>query len=437
MYKWALSPKMRNLAAHISNGNTRLPEAARAHMFSVLVELRDTPREGRRVRAHSLILSRFGLDVAVKTLGNHIARYEANGYVFTVKDSPRSGRKRLLGEIGVAEVVHELRTQPTRKVARSAALFESASGDQITVSRGTLRNVAAREGLVVSLPKTLRISNHCAHHLAARVAYCRFWLLLSQAQQRRIVYADEMNFPMTVSFNAKNDVISVPKGQQSTTNLHRVAKGSTGKFCSIFLTCNFWGVVSYYVFFEKFTKRFYQGTILPEHVKPLLRNLRGHHRTASFYYHDGATHQDLHDDEKLCDDVFGNCSVIPFMPPICLVDAGREHITPYNREAYWRKKSMPSEECLCEFKEMSVASASPELNLVENANGYLRYIWEQQCGPNGPLTWGGGRKKRIDVLEKCIQILSEDKSFFQKMYDGAPERHKFVAENNGAMYRSS
>ena len=86
---------------------------------------------------------------------------------------------------------------------------------------------------------------------------------------------------------------------------------------------------------------------------------------------------------------------------------------------------------------MSVPSASPELNLVENVNGYLRYVWQQQCGPNGPLQWRGGKQKRIDVLDACIKIVASDKAFFKNLYDGAVKRHKFVAESGGELYKSS
>ncbi len=137
------------------------------------------------------------------------------------------------------------------------------------------------------------------------------------------------------------------------------------------------------------------------------------------------------------DNVFGSCKVIPFCKKICRERKGREYIQPKNAQPYWRAKSVPKAVCDCELKEFAVPSASPTLNLVENVNGYLRTVWQQQCGPNGKLSWSGGKQKRIDVLDKCVRIVNNDKKFFQKLYSNANTRHEFVRDSGGEIYRFS
>ncbi len=65
------------------------------------------------------------------------------------------------------------------------------------------------------------------------------------------------------------------------------------------------------------------------------------------------------------------------------------------------------------FDDMHDPSASPELILVESMNGYLRTVWQEQCGPNGPLGWSGGKRRRIDVIDQCVKIVDDDKVFLE------------------------
>ena len=252
-----------------------------------------------------------------------------------------------------------------------------------------------------------------------------------------MVYADEMNFPIGLTFNPKNDVIMVNKGEQSSTNIHRGPKGQEGKFCSLFLVINGWGVVCYHVFFVPFTKEFYQQVLLREILKPRLAALKAQRRPCSFYYHDGATNADLHDDEKLLEEVFESSTPLPFAPSLCREAAGREYIEPMDRRPYWRRKTVPCDECECIFDEFAVPSASPDLNLDENANGRLRSIWQQQCGRNGPLSWSGGRKRRMRVIDECVKILDSEKAFFKKLYENAHKRHTYMIETSGDRYKLS
>ncbi len=375
--------------------------------------------------------------VTMRCLQRAVVKYENNGYVFDVRDAPRSGRKRILGIVGDDEVKIELRKQPLRKVARTRKSFESAKGVEVVVSRTTLQRSAKVSGLVVSIPKRVRISYHCSHHKCSRMVYCKLWSDITQYRLRRMLYGDEMSFPMHVSFNSKNDVFMVAAGQQPFTNIHRYTKGDEGKFVSLYLVCNYWGIVAWYVFFEKFTKRLYQDTLLSKILKPRIQTLRRCGQSPTLYYHDHATNSDLHDDEKMIDSVFGTCKVIPFCKPICNEQQGREFIEPEDRKSYWRAKIRPKKVCTCEMNELAVPSASPTLNLVENVNGYLRTVWQRECGPNGGLSWYGGKKRRIDVLDKCIRIVNSDKSFFRKLYDHAHIRHEHVATNGGDLYTES
>ncbi len=172
-------------------------------------------------------------------------------------------------------------------------------------------------------------------------------------------------------------------------------------------------------------------------LKPRVKALSRSNQTASMYYHDHATNADLHDDEKLLDNVFGSCSVILFCKSICCEAKGREFIQPVDRTPYWRAKSTPKAVCDCDLSDFAVPSASPTLNLVENVNGFLRSVWQRECGPGGKLHWSGGKQKRIDVLDKCVRIVNADKTFFRKLYDNANKRHEFVRDSGGEIYRFS
>ncbi len=354
---WSLSALVRNLRAHIAHGNcadrSRTSQETRALIFSVLCESRGNPPHGRGAEAKRKLHEVHNVDVSADTVMRWLRKYEANGYVFSGKDAPGRGRKRMLGAVGDAEVAYELRRQPLRKVARSGMTFESADGEECIPSRRTLQRSASLSNLVVALPKRVRISHHCAHHKATRTVYCTLWCELSQLVVRRMLYADEMSFPMHVDFNPKNDVFMVPKGQQAESNRHRYSKGEEGKFVSLFLVCNYWGIVAWHVFFVKFDRRFYTDTLLLEILKPRIKVLTATSKKPSFYYHDHATNGDLHDDEKMCDNVFGSCKVIPFCKKICRGSKGREYIEPKNAQPYWRAKSLPKAVCDCELKEFA------------------------------------------------------------------------------------
>ncbi len=138
-YIRAISAIARNLAAHIYLDNmARHSTATRAIIFAVLEASRDDPPRQRVSAARQVLAELHSISADKKTIQHLIKKYEANGYVFDGKDAPRSGRKRLIGDVGAAEIEHELRSLPLRKVARSGVLFEDVKGSQVIVKRGTL-----------------------------------------------------------------------------------------------------------------------------------------------------------------------------------------------------------------------------------------------------------------------------------------------------------
>ncbi len=191
------------------------------------------------------------------------------------------------------------------------------------------------------------------------------------------------------------------------------------------------------MFFQKFGKKFYQGVLLREILKPRVKVLCRTGKSPSLYYHDHATNADLHDDQKVLDDVFGSCKVLPFAKKLGREARGREYIQPVDRKPFWRAKNVPKSVCDCDMSLFAVSSVFPTLNLVENVNGYLRSVWQRECGPQGKLQWYGGKQKRIDVLDKCVRIVNEDKKFFRKLYDNAHVRHEHVRDSQGEIYRFS
>ncbi len=66
---------------------------------------------------------------------------------------------------------------------------------------------------------------------------------------------------------------------------------------------------------------------------------------------------------------------------------------------------------------------------------YLRTVWQQKCGR--PLKWGGGKQRKIDVLDVCIRIVDKDKNFFKNLYEHAHVRHEYVRDNGGDLYTNS
>ncbi len=237
---------------------------------------------------------------------------------------------------------------------------------------------------------------------------------------------------MAVPVNYKNDVIMVAAGTQSVTNTRRVNKGSTGKFCSIWWMTNAWGVVSYRIYTEKFTAKYFRR-ILAENIQPALQKLRGSAQEHSNFYHDKVTNSAKLYDADLMDIVFGAGKWMPHAPPICREPAGREYIRPEDRAPYWRAKTVAQDDCDCKAAGLLVPSASPELNLNENANGYLRSVWVAACGPHGEEKWTGGRRHRFGVLKKMIEKVDGDKEFFRKLYANANARYEYVRDNGGAI----
>ena len=77
-----------------------------------------------------------------------------------------------------------------------------------------------------------------------------------------------------------------------------------------------------------------------------------------------------------------------------------------------------------------VPSASPELNLAENAQGYLKELVKERIR-NGEVEWRGNAKKKMAVLEEEIEQLNKKKSYWRALFaDNAP-RCREVVEKKG------
>jgi len=395
---------------------------------------RNNPLFGRFQRMSVFLLeTEPGFAPARLTLSRWWQRFEENGGSFCVDErkKPTSGTYKL-SPLGMKAVLKRSRGSNYRRTARDFN-FQGAKGELVKISRETVKKYATRGGLVLSLPKERLIRTHFPHHLRLRSLFCRYVSQESFEFCRGLVFSDEMLWPITFGFNKRNDVILVEEGQQKITNIIRRTKGDRAQAFSSFIMIDEFGFVCSKLFTEKFTIDFWHALLI-DVVEPAItqRLLDGKSFTASI--HDWVTNSGRLFDKQRMDNCFGVGKWFPHTPKICRVEDGYIVIeATKTRKQHNRKRMSPAEICDCKVTQPAYPSASPDLNLAENVQGYLQQLVREKIRRER-VVWSGSVKKKMKILQDVINELDTDKAYFRKLLGTVRKRYRWVANNGGAVY---
>lgn len=363
-------------------------------------------------------------------------KYRKNGYQFLVGDDRRSGRPRILTIEGQNNVLKDVLNHTQRGTARKK-IYLSTDDTLIKVSRTTVHRISCRGDLVVSVPKQIRISYHFDHHLRCRIAWAHYILNLSNLNRRRIWYGDEMSWPITLTPNVKNDIMMVKKGDQTKTNLFRITKGSTGKCFSLCWFISYEGVLFAHLYEDMMTVDKYRD-MLVKFLKPVIAQKSRSMYKLGKLYHDHLTNSDKLHEFAFMDAVIGKGKWLPFSPKLCREQKGHIDIPAFDNgrhkiRAHKRRKMVAKEVCDCELGNGEfVPSASPDHNLIEYGNGYLRkLVWDMVAA--GEVEWKGSTKHKMNVIRQTINKLNENRRYFWRLYDGHVDMCRKILASNGAV----
>jgi len=434
---WALASKVVNKMAHALNGDddngTRYNMTERAIIFVVVKEeFAHAPygyitRTLERLRGHNV-------EASIATIRRAQEKYATNGWQFDGKDGHRSGRKRKLSATGVTELVAAVTGSQIRAVAKTQR-FSSPSGEQVTVGRATITRHAVQNHLVKSVPKVIRIRPHTDHHRRMRCISANWLLLLSDEELDGIWWADEMSWPIRLTANRQNDVIWVPQGQQSSTNIVRATKGDTRQMFSLFWCVNSDGPLCFKLYAGMMDTDFFHELLLDE-VQPVVRKLRRTSSRLRLFWHDHVTNSQRFQDPTAMNTALGAGKWLHFAPPICREENGVIHVAavPGKRRAYDRKRMSPKKHCDCEVKSGAfVASSSPDMNMVEYANGLLRANVYAVCNSGGK-TWTSSVVNNMQIVTDEIKKLAADKPYWRNLINSARRRAREIVDVDGNVY---
>ena len=94
--------------------------------------------------------------------------------------------------------------------------------------------------------------------------------------------------------------------------------------------------------------------------------------------------------------------------------------------------------CVCENDMKSdaiVASSSPELNMAETAQGYLRQLVVEDH-LSGKVKWCGKVKHKMQIVKDKVKEMNEDKEYWQKIFSRVKSRAQEVVDSGGDLLKS-
>lgn len=437
-YKWSISSRRRNALVSWSSGNPeRLTSNDKVWLFVVVKTERDSPVYGKKIRIKHILAEQHTVFISVRTIQRAIKKYSLNGYVLE-DDVVRFARLAKFPQNTQDIIGRKLLGGASAREVASKFKYRNKSGRKVSISPREVRRIAARQNLVVSVPKEVRIRTHFAHHIVVREAYSAWWLKQKSYFVKSMLYSDEMSFSVALPINKQNDIVWVYRGTQSTTNISRRSKGSEGKLCSLWIVQDSSGIVCFRVFKGTLGVESYHD-LLETYLAPVLRH-REQQRTPqrhSTYYHDKVTNSKDLQNSEVMNRVFGEGRWLPHSPNICREGTDDEWIAPVNgRIGYWRRKTKACEECECKIDGECVPTASPVLNLCENVNGMVRQTLTKMV-KDGKVKWVGNPEKKMKIISRVVQQVHNNKQFWKNLYANAGERHRYVRDNHGAIYRKS
>lgn len=386
----------------------------RVHVFNSLHSARNSPKYGRMKRVRDELISQHQVTISKHALFIIRDKYLLNGWDFTGNDDNRSGRPHILSDRGEKRLAQDLLGHNVRDTVKTHKYASRKAREKVNVSRQTGYRIADKENLVVAVPKVVRIRRYTAHHCCQRVYFARWWLDMSVSEKKGVWFSDEMSIPLAIPFNVKNDVIYVEKGQQSVSNRRHATKGDSQQLFSMHWTINQDGVCYVTLYQNMMTVKFFHET-LKKYMKDAVDRYKGTEFELHSWYHDHVTNSnDLYKPSKM-NRLVGEGLWMQFAPKGCREPNGQIWIKPvHGRNGYWRNQSKPAAVCRCEPSDegRQVPPASPQLNLSEYGQGYVRKLLFDSCDGE----WSGNVQSKMVKLREVIESLNSDKAYFKRLY---------------------
>ena len=120
-----------------------------------------------------------------------------------------------------------------------------------------------------------------------------------------------------------------------------------------------------------------------------------------------------------------------YAPKVCREQKGMLRIAATHRaRSYTRKNMVPCEECECKSDGQCVPSGSPEINLIEMVNGYLRQLVFDVVH-TGKAKWTRSVEHNMGVVEEQIRVISRKKSYLRKVFDSQDRRLEDIKLRGG------
>jgi len=379
-YSWCTSVIIRHRLVHsyAGNGTTSHDGFLSPSQLMTMYNMLTLEREVRLCGAVKRTFFRLrteGTPVSLLTVRKWAARWSAdNEWRFFTTHLPRPGRPPILSAAGRTAAAAAILGNTCRGTVRKRK-FEAADGEgDVPISRQTLSRIAVAEKYEISTPKRRRIRVHFSHHRIFRVSHCRAGLTKDDRFLNGLWYSDEQPYPVTLGFNSKNDIQWVTEGTRSTTNHHRHSKGDDKKAFNLWWVVSPQGVVCF-LLYQNFMNVDFFHELMMTYVKPARNTADGTLWPLTAFYHDKVTNSNDLFDPTVMDECCGKGRWLQFSPAVCREDRGKKiHVEATDRAcAYDRKQTEACLECKCDdtSPQMLVPTASPELNIAENAQGEL------------------------------------------------------------------
>lgn len=409
-------------------------QTTHALIFAELKNSQNDPLYGLIPKIRKRLHDDHDIDIPCKRLKKLRIKYRENDYTFDASPAKKSGRPRILSEEDRKSAMTCLTGSNARATTRNHN-FQSKSGNMVKIARQTLERVAARSDLVIAEPKVIRISHHSPHHRRMRILYAQYILSLTITKSRQIWYSDEMSFPVTLTPNRKNDIIYCKKGDQSTSNCFRITKGSQQKLCSLWWVVSYDGIQAVHLYKDNLDVPLFHK-ILRDFLKPAILNQSRSRYKLFKFYHDHCTNSTKLYDPKIMDSICGKGKWLQFAKPVCREHKGWINMPAFNNgrrkiKAHRRRRMVPKLICDCQVDSGEfVPSASPDDNLIEYLNGYLRQIVWETC-QSGEEQWTGSLANKIGIVKRAINKLSTNRGAIWRLYDHHLARCRKIVETGG------
>ena len=264
----------------------------------------------------------YGIVFWRKTIAAWVKKWAANKNILIFKEESRNqSSPRKFSPFGISTIQKNAIGNNYRGLSRTLTV-EARDGTETAISRMAAKRYSQAANLTLSIPKRQRVRTHTSHHKRFRMVMFKRIARKGKQFTPNMHFSDEMNFPVTLAANTKNDVILVPVGQQSKTNIQRFSVGSEKSCFSLFWVLSQFGVVAYSL---------YEGTLDMKRFEELLHTVTkdgvererqlGHH--ASVFVHDRVTNSNDYPIDTL-DTIYGPQKHLLHIPPVCRIKSGRK-----------------------------------------------------------------------------------------------------------------